>query len=59
MCFDFLYEFRPKHFSLSEVFSEIFCYMHIGFHINYPLFLSYFIKLESSGQSFEILKYQI
>jgi len=39
MCFDFLYKFCLKHFSLYEAMSETWSKMHSGLHVKYPLFL--------------------
>jgi len=36
VCFNFLYSFCLKHFSILEELSEI---MFIGLHVKYPLFL--------------------
>ena len=45
MCFDFLYNFCLKHFSLYEEFSEILLQMYIGLHVKCPLLLSDFIGI--------------
>jgi len=42
MRFDFLYNFRLKHFLFYEELSEIWSKMYIGLHVNHPLFLSDF-----------------
>jgi hypothetical protein len=39
---DFPCNFPMKHFSFQEEISEIFSYMYVGLHVNYPLFLSDF-----------------
>jgi hypothetical protein len=39
MCFDFLYSFCLKHFSLNEEFCEMLSLMYVRLHVNYPLFL--------------------
>jgi hypothetical protein len=38
VCFDFLYNFRLKHFSFQEEMSETQSKMYIGLHVKYPLF---------------------
>jgi len=40
MCFDFLYNFCLKHFSLLEEFSDKWSKMYVGLHVKYPIFLS-------------------
>ena len=50
VCFDFLYNFCPKYFSFYDELSEILLKMYIGFHVEYPLFLSYLRKLDFPGQ---------
>jgi hypothetical protein len=45
MCFDFLYKFCLKHFSLYEEFSDILSLMSIGLHVKYPSFLSAFNQI--------------
>ena len=42
VCFDFLYNFCVKHFSLYEELSEILSEMHRDLRVKYPLFMSYF-----------------
>ena len=42
MYFDFLYNFRLKHFSFREELSEIWSNEYIGLHVKYPLWLSDF-----------------
>ena len=37
MCFDFLYNFCLKHFSLCEELTEILSYMWKSLHVKYPL----------------------
>jgi hypothetical protein len=53
MCFDFLYNFCLKHFSLYKEFSEIFSKTYTGLPVKYPLFLAILMKLEFSQQVFE------
>ena len=42
VCFDFLYKFYLKHFSLYEELNEIWSQMDVGLQVKYPLFLSDF-----------------
>jgi hypothetical protein len=42
VCFDFLCNFRLKHFSFKEKLSEMWSDVYIGLHVKYPLFLSDF-----------------
>ena len=42
ICFDFLYNYRLKHFSFRQELSEMWSQMYIGLHVKYPLFLSDF-----------------
>ena len=44
-CFDFLYNFCPKHFLVCEELSETSSNVYTGLHVKYPLFLSILIKL--------------
>ena len=39
VCFDFLYNFRLKHFSFQEEMSEILSQMYIGLHVKGPVIL--------------------
>jgi len=61
VCFEFLYNFCPKHSSFEEELSEIWSKMYIGLHAIYLLFMS---KLNLSfmhrfSKKKNILKYQI
>ena len=42
MCFDFLYNFCLKHFSIEEDLSEILLKIYFGLHVKYRLLLSDF-----------------
>jgi hypothetical protein len=53
ICFDFLYNFCLKNFSLYEEFSEILSQMYTGFHVKYPLFLSEFNKTQIFSTYFQ------
>ena len=56
MCFDFLYNFCPKYFSLYEEMSKIWSKMYIGLYEKYPLYLTVLMKTELSRQIFENIK---
>ena len=45
VCLDFIYNFCLKYVSFLEEMSEIWSKMHIGVHVKYPLFLSYFNEI--------------
>jgi hypothetical protein len=60
VCFDFLYNFCLKHFSLYEEFSEILSWTYISLHVKYSLFLPDFKETLIFSTDFpEVLKYQI
>jgi hypothetical protein len=60
MCFDFLYKFCLKYFSISEGFCEILSQMCIHLQVKYPLFLSHFNHTWIfSNDSQKIFKYQM
>jgi hypothetical protein len=60
MCFEFLYNFCPKHISFGEELSEIWSKKYIGLYVKYPLFLSEFIDTWIFSTGFQkICKYQI
>jgi hypothetical protein len=40
VCFNFVYNFRLKHFSFEEEISQILSNMYTGLQVKYPLFLS-------------------
>ena len=48
LCFDFLYKFRPTHFSFEEELNDM--WSKICLHVQYPLFLSDLMKFEFSRQ---------
>jgi hypothetical protein len=53
MCYDFLYNVCPKHFSLWEEFGEILLQMYIGLNVKCPLFSSDFNGTWTSRQDFK------
>ena len=53
MCFDFLYNFSLKNFSLWEEMSDIWLKMYIKLHIKYPLFCPILMEFEFSLQIVE------
>jgi hypothetical protein len=60
VCFDFLYKFCLKHFSLLEEFNEMRLKKYSSLHIKYPLFLSDLSETWIfSTYLWNILKYQI
>ena len=63
MCYDFLYNFRRKHFSFCEEFSKILLQMYIGLYVQFPLFLSDFnqtriFSTESCQISWKFIQWQ-
>ena len=58
--FWFSLQLFPKYFSFQEEVSEMWLKMRIGFHVKYPLFLSYFNENWIFSKYFrEVFKYQI
>jgi hypothetical protein len=50
VCFDFLYNFSPQHFSFSEELSGMLSKMNIGRHVKYRNSCQIPMNLEFSGQ---------
>ena len=60
MCFDFLYNFRLKHFPSQEEFSQILSQTQECLHVKYPSFLSDFNEPRFCSTEFlRKLKYEI